>query len=311
MAGLLPFAQAAAGTAPLTLLQVANVTAFALNCATVSVPGRIDGQQDEDMRRGALNPNKPTATRQSESAPLQEASRPAYDRTYSTSRGRTMVSPSGWAFAIWGPIYLGETLFVASQFFPQMGLESVLPSITAPFVAANLFQSLWCVSFRPAYTDWASYISPCMLAGTAYSLSQINAVATTTTAFTMPWFLMLPMSIHFGWTSAATLVNLSGSIAMKPTNSNRAVTAVGHGSAVMATALGVVLTLVRATPTYGFTLAWALSACADGMNKRGTAMDSNPAESDETLRAAVNVQKNLCWVGAAACAATSAYVLFV
>ena len=43
----------------LTLLKTLNVAAFATNCISVSMPGRLDGPQDEAMREGTLNPNKP------------------------------------------------------------------------------------------------------------------------------------------------------------------------------------------------------------------------------------------------------------
>lgn len=66
------------------------------------------------------------------------------------------------AFAIWAPIYLGESAFVASQFFASdttlSALNAALPSVTVPFVAANLMQSLWCASFRPSYEGWKKYI---------------------------------------------------------------------------------------------------------------------------------------------------------
>lgn len=264
--------------ASLAVLQGANATAFAVNCLAVSIPGRIDGTQDQEMRPGLLRGDEVTYEP------------PDYTNVYSPSRGRTMVAPSGWAFAIWGPIYLGETIFVLAQFFPQSGLEVYLPSISAPFIAANLFQSLWCASFRPHYQGWASYLSAAMLGGTAYSLSQVHAVACVATGPAY-WF-MLPLSVHFGWTSAATLVNLSGSVAMNPENSDEAVTAIGHSSAVLATALGVGLTLSRVSPVYGLTLAWALSACADGMKGRDAG--------------AAKVQQKLCWTGALACAAAAA-----
>jgi hypothetical protein len=302
---VLPLALAATATSSLVLLKSANVAAFALNCVAVSVPGRIDGEQDQDMWSGDLDPSKPATTRQSETTPLSTHlhSREYHD-IYSPARGRTLVSPSGWAFAIWGPIYLGETIFVAAQFFPQSGLAVVLPEITAPFVAANIFQSLWCASFRPNYRDWASYISVAMLAGTAYSLSQVHAISCTTQG-PEGWFLLL-LTVHFGWTSAATLVNLSGSVAMNPSNSDSVVTAVGHSSALLATILGVGVTLIRSDPAFGFTLAWALTACADGMKKRVTATDES-----SSLKTAAQVQNKLCWAGAAACAAASVSTYFL
>jgi hypothetical protein len=171
------------GSLSLVGLQFANVIAFAVNCAAVSVPGRIDGQQDSNMRSGNLNPSKP-ATNQPTTGGTSETSRltgksqsetRTYYEIYSPARGRTLVSPSGWAFAIWAPIYLGEAAFCVGQFFQP--ISTVLPSITAPFVAANLLQSLWCCAFRPSYNDgWHKYVSVGLLAGTGVALSQVRAV---------------------------------------------------------------------------------------------------------------------------------------
>jgi hypothetical protein len=187
---------------------------------------------------------------------------------------------------------------VAAQFAPQSGLAVMLPAITAPFVAANLFQSLWCVAFRPSFRDWATFVSPVMLAGAAYSLSQI-VLGTSASSL---W--LLPLTLHFGWTTAATLVNLSGSIAMDEQVSQTTVTAVGHASAVLATAVGVGVTLSYALPAYGLTLAWALTACADGMRQRQEAEDSS-------VRTTALVQQMLCGAGAAACTVAAGTVLFL
>merc|ERR1711862_1031438 len=79
-----------------------------------------------------------------------------------------------------GVVYLGDSIFCTAGLFTaeKTQLMSVLSVTTAPFVVANLMQSLWCASFRPSYNQgWHKYISAFMLGGTAYSLSQVsNAV---------------------------------------------------------------------------------------------------------------------------------------
>merc|ERR1712232_1000462 len=77
-----------------------------------------------------------TATTNSESAALLPGT------------GKTLVAPAGWAFAIWGPIFTGELAFVISQFFAKdkQLLASQIQSISAPFVIAQLFQTLCCIS---------------------------------------------------------------------------------------------------------------------------------------------------------------------
>lgn len=246
------------------------------------------------MRKGELNPSKPNA-----SGPVSGV--------YGRSRSRTLIDPSGWAFAIWGPIYLGETAFVATQLLSSHA-DAVIPGITAPFAAANLFQSLWCASFRPSYLGdgMKKYISAGMLAGTAYSLSMVLEAGNSAAAAdpTFQSWMLTPFVMHFGWVSAATLVNFNGSFASDETASPRALTALGHSSALIAAALGVGVTMSMSAPVYGMTLAWALAACADGMKKRKPAQSEN---DEKILGSAAIVQRRLCLAGSLACGATALY----
>lgn len=274
---------ATSGASSLGLLQTANLIAFALNCAAVSVPGRVDGQAQDKMQ-GKTNTNDET-----------------YKTIYSPNQGRSLIAPAGWAFAIWGPIYLGEAVFCTSLLLKSSAVVlSSLPAITGPFIAANLFQCLWCASFRPSYmntsSNWEKYVSVAMLGGTAYSLSLLHAADA---AALSGYFI--PITMHFGWTTAATLVNLNGSVAMSNV-SDKIVIAVGHTSTILATILGVSVTFAQALPVYGLTVAWALAACADGMKQRQ--LVNNPAISSDIVKG-MKVQQILCYVGSGLCLASA------
>ncbi|KAL7440947.1 hypothetical protein ACHAXH_005989 [Discostella pseudostelligera] len=299
----LPFLDAAlSSSASLTLLKTLNAAAFATNVIAVTIPGRLDGQEMKEFPKNATKSNN------NESNSLLSKDEPS--STLKLNHSRTLVNPSGWAFAIWAPIYIGEAAFVAAQLFASdPTTTALLPQVTAPFLVANLFQSLWCASFRPSYLQgcWTRYISVGMLAGTAYSLNLVQSASSTVLASepTMLAHLLLPLTIHFGWTSAATLVNLNGSLGSDESASTRSLIALGHSSALAATILGVGLTIARSAPAYGLTLAWALAACADGMSKKCTR--SGDSEEDETFAKAAGVQMNLCWAGSFACAVAAAY----
>lgn len=83
----LPFLQMAAAlsAALLAVLKGSNAVAFIVNALSVSVPGRIDGAQDEAMRHGELNPTSETPLIGSDSAP-----------SYLAARERSIVTPAGW-----------------------------------------------------------------------------------------------------------------------------------------------------------------------------------------------------------------------
>lgn len=92
----LPFLETALATTSLAVLKGVNATSFLVNTISVSVPGRIDEAQDQAMRQGALNPSKPTG----EAAAATDET-PLVGTLYSSARTRSIVSPAGWAFAIW------------------------------------------------------------------------------------------------------------------------------------------------------------------------------------------------------------------
>jgi len=137
-----------------------------------------------------------------------------------------------------------------------------------------------------------------MLGSTAYSLSLIPFVdlATTTTTSSLYW---IPLAMHFGWTTAATLVNLNGSLAMNYDVQESTMIAAGHASSVLATALGVGVTLSYQLPAYGLTIAWALAACANGMR----------VSTAENVGA--KIQKGLLTMGSIVSAGTAIYTLVV
>jgi hypothetical protein len=283
----LPFVQV--GALSLGAMKIANLLAFATNVTAVSIPGRMDGEQDRKLRQGDLNPELTPLLRDSD----------AENNIVTASRDRTLLAPAGWAFSIWGPIYLGELVFVGAQFVDPNMAAAVLPSVTVPFVAANLLQSLWCASFRPSYSNgWHKYVSVAMLGGTAVALSQIPFAGLSTSMY------LLPMTLHFGWTTAATLVNLNGSIAMGGSTSvsDSTLISTGHASAALATGLGVGVTVLQGLPAYGLTIAWALVACANGMRIK----EQDDSVSD-ALHAGSRVQRALLWTGSGMCMAASVF----
>ena len=91
----LPFLETVlASTASLLVICGANAMSFLLNVLSVSVPGHIDGPQDQAMRQGSLNPSKPPGEVATDETPL-------VGTLYSAVRTRSIVYLSGWAFSIW------------------------------------------------------------------------------------------------------------------------------------------------------------------------------------------------------------------
>ena len=82
--------------------------------------------------------------------------------------------------------------------------------------------------------------------------------------------------------------------------SDKTLIALGHSSVVLATLLGTGLGM--AVPAYGLTVAWALAAVSNNVVPE-------KADWSETWKAGARVQKLLCGVGSAVCAAAAGYAM--
>lgn len=270
----LPFIEDAITKSPWKTVRIVNLLSYTINIIAVSRPGRMDG---EAAGEGQLSP----------------------------INGRTLVAPAGWAFAIWGPIFLGEAIGVASQFLllsaddDNTPIVQLLKQTSGPFITAQLFQSLWCAAFRPKYNNnnnnnnskgYERFVSVGMLSATAYSLSRAHSIFTSPSSKMIYssfqyGLYFLPMALHFGWTTAASIVNLNGAISMKDNVKENVIAFAGHTSVIAATVLGVVLAFQRDAPVYSGVIAWALSAVADSMKKRlleGTTSTTTMAKTSTT-----------------------------
>lgn len=271
----LPFIEslAADGVLSFAALKTANTACFAVQLVAVSIPGRIDGQVAEAMAEEKAGAKKGGAAEKLSISNRKEEKEEKPGKIFTPRNGRTLVSPAGWAFAIWGPIFLGEMAFVAAQFSVDETSElgPILRKVSVPFAMAQTFQTLWCAAFRPKYKGNLMYISSGLLSAVAYSLSRAHAAFSSVnkSGVASPHgIFFLPLAMHFGWTTAASLVNLNGALSMKESTSDGTIALAGHASAVVAAGLGVFVTLTRSAPTFGGVIAWALLACADGMRDR-------------------------------------------
>ena len=183
--------------------QILNVGAYALSVASVSAPGRVDDEMAAQARRRARAADPAAGT--------------GIPRDH-WSRGR--FAPAGWAFAIWGAIFLGEAVFAATCAAPLLGrpppddASAAVYAAVAPWWAlACGLQSLWCAAFRPAFrAPRRFWISAALLFAEAGALGRAYVACRAFAAEdAMPlgayWRCHFPLAMHFGWIAAAALVN--------------------------------------------------------------------------------------------------------
>ncbi len=119
----------------------------------------------------------------------------------------TLVTPAGWAFGIWGVIFTLE--FILALYIMLYANETMLKSIDFSngvnyLNYAYIFQILW--SFAFAQTKLlTSFI---LLLGIAICLFfSVKNLMNINSSINNVNFLIIPITIHFSWTTIAALVN--------------------------------------------------------------------------------------------------------
>lgn len=121
----------------------------------------------------------------------------------------------GWAFAIWGFIFLFQFLWVTHQLVVKKQRNN-------PYVHAVGYNYLWVCLAQCGWTLAFSYefifLSLIMmlliwffLAVLVHTIYQYPTAATTNNSFSVKQYVLwfLPFTMHFGWITAASVVNIN------------------------------------------------------------------------------------------------------
>jgi len=120
---------------------------------------------------------------------------------------QTLVTPAGWAFAIWGPIFIWEGVFAVAQMLPSYCSSKVVLQITPWWLALCFFQVAWTLAFSRDLITLALIFMLCILASLlGVSWSTDGLVLSSAAEY---FLLRAPMSLQLGWIIAASAVNAS------------------------------------------------------------------------------------------------------
>jgi len=119
----------------------------------------------------------------------------------------TLITPAGYAFSIWGVIYL--TLAVFAFFQLGKGKEIRFYKLIWPYFIVNvLANALWLVAFQ---NEWFifSLVIMAVLLGTLIGMFRIFYRLKRALSTTHRYFFHVPFGIYFGWVSVASIVNVA------------------------------------------------------------------------------------------------------
>lgn len=167
---------------------------------------------------------------------------------------------AGYAFSIWGLIYLGIIVYAVRQALPQTGESLLIHRFGWPSVAAFLGIGWWIVA---AAFDWEAATVVLIFASLAVLLVPllINAGAIRALGRTERdrWMVVWPLALLAGWLTVAAPVNLltvaTGNEALPATLSP---TVWALLAIVVVALVALVVTLKIRTLAYALPIAWGL-----------------------------------------------------
>jgi hypothetical protein len=178
------------------------------------------------------------------------------------AEGPLPVTPSGYAFAIWGPIFAWCLAHAVWQALPRNGGDALTRRAGWAFAAAMAGNALWAAVFQSGGPAWATAL---ILAGIA--AAAITALARVG-AFSVPlrrdqlWLFAAPLGLLAGWVSVAAFVNLAVALSQGgwvPMRDPAGIASPALVAAATATALAVIARC-RPFPTYALAVIWGLVA---------------------------------------------------
>ena len=142
------------------------------------------------------------------------------DNAEVSAKYQTLVTPAGWAFAIWGLIFLMQAIWSIVQIAVPAARSNpqVLEGVGKKYISVCFFQAAWTFAF--GYEQMT--LSMAFMLGILYYLYKIykaqqgvaddqdddvmdnNASSSSNAAY---WLFQFPFGLHLGWIVAASLVN--------------------------------------------------------------------------------------------------------
>ncbi len=169
----------------------------------------------------------------------------------------SLITPAGYAFSIWGLIYLGMLAFSIYQ---------ALPSNLAKFRPIRHIYILSCVINCAWIFFWhREQIVLCLgiISALLGTLAIINIKLKTTETNGEYWLAKVPFGIYFGWVTAATILNATLALVyLKVQVTAETASMLGAALLLIAAAIGVFVRIKIVNYFYPLAIAWALIAIA-------------------------------------------------
>jgi len=169
----------------------------------------------------------------------------------------TLITPAGYAFAIWSLIYTGLFAFSIYQVLPRNAerFRSIRSVYTLNCAANCAWLYFW---HQEAILVCVSVIL--VMLGT---LAYINVKLKTTDSIGEFWLAKFPFGLYFGWVTVATILNATVALVyLKVQVSDALAVYLAAALLLIAVALGIIIRFKLNNVFYPLAIAWALTAIA-------------------------------------------------
>ena len=118
----------------------------------------------------------------------------------------TLLTPAGYAFSIWGLIFLSLAIYAVWQLLPSQQKISLPDALAKPLTLASVATGSWVVLF--AYEQILPSVGVMLL--TLGSLAVVyGRVRRRIFAGAAPAWVGVPFSLYLGWISVASVINIT------------------------------------------------------------------------------------------------------
>lgn len=173
---------------------------------------------------------------------------------------RTLITPVGWAFAIWGPLFVLSVLFAIWQALPKQKNNGLLAQIGWPAAIALAAQGVWSTYTQIDNLTFVSVaiilVSLAALSYVARALASAPSLTPAERLFAAPAFTALA-----AWLTAASVVNVAAMLKLYGVGAGGPTPGIAVGIIIVATGIAAVAAArLRGAPLYGLVFAYALYA---------------------------------------------------
>jgi benzodiazapine receptor len=183
--------------------------------------------------------------------------------------------PAGYAFSIWGLIYLGLTAFVIYQALPSQRENPRLRKIGYWFAVSCVANIAWLFLWHYGQFPLSLVVMATLLVSLIVIYLRLST-GRTAVSTAERWAVHVPFSVYLGWISVATIANATEVLDILSWG--------GWGIApeiwavimlVIGTGLALAMSLLRGDAAYILVLVWAFAAI--GVKQSATPLVANAA----------------------------------